>query len=265
MYNTNSYVPILTADGSMTLLDQQNDLHFRSLRGARSESEYVFFESSRLQAQSFPWTVLELGLGTGLNFLVTATHALQQQHHHPAAALVYHVVEANPLPLDAFEALGHATRFAEPLYTLLYQALSQTRPGQVTEVHTGPIRLFLYHGRWQETALPESLAVHSIYHDPFGPKDNPDCGTADCFRWSGRHLRDEGRLVTYAANTPLRRAMVEAGLYIAAQRGSQLKREMTVASPRLETLKGYDGVEVLRKQTYYLACLERRPRREDLL
>ncbi len=264
MYNTNSYVPIQTADGSMTLLDQHNDLHFRSLRGARSESEYVFFESSRLQAQAFPWTVLELGLGTGLNFLVTATHALQHQQHNPSAALNYHVVEAHPLPLSAFDALGHTSRFAEPLCTLLYEALSQTQPGHMTEVCMGAIRLCLYHGRWQDTVLPDSLAVHSIYHDPFGPKDNPDCWTVDCFRWSGAHLLPEGRLVTYAANTPLRRAMVEAGLYIASQQGSQLKREMTVASPRLDTLKGHEGVEILRKKTYYLNCLERRPRREDL-
>lgn len=257
----------------MTLLDQNNDLHFRSLRGARSESQYVFFESSHLQAQAGPWKVLELGLGTGLNFLVTASHALDKQQ-----GLEYHVVEANPLPLEAFDALEHSSRFAAPLCVLLRQALeqvhaqqpkSQPKPqpqtGSVSHAHHEGIHVYVYHGRWQDTPLPPSLQVHAIYHDPFGPKDNPDCWTRDCFAWSGRHLLPEGRLVTYAANTPLRRAMVEAGLYIAAQRGSQLKREMTVASPSLHTLKGFENVRILRNRTYYTHCLERRPAREELV
>ena len=126
------------------------------------------------------------------------------------------------------------------------------------------IRLTLYHGRWQETVLPADLTVHSIYHDPFGPKDNPDCWTEACFLWSGRHLLPQGRLVTYAANTALRREMVKAGLFIGSRRGSQLKREMTMAARTLEALKGDPSIEIQRKKTYYLERLADRPSRESL-
>lgn len=264
MYNTRNYVPITTADGSMTLLDQDSELHFRSLRGARSESEYVFFDSSRLNTQPFPWRVLELGLGTGLNFLVTAQHHLRHQKENPGARLEYHVVEASPLPIRALKALQHESQFAAELCALLSESVSHSQMGQVSQVHKSGISIFLYHDFWQNVKLPESLQVQAIYHDPFGPKDNPDCWTVECFQWSGKHLSEKGRLVTYAANTPLRRAMVEAGLFIGSQKGSQQKREMTVAASQLSALKGLHNLEILRKKTYYLSCLDRRPSKADI-
>lgn len=263
----NSYIPIATADGSMTLLNHENLLHFRSLRGARSESEYVFFESSGLQHQTSPWRVLELGLGTGLNFLVTAQHALNAN-----IALDYHVVEADPIPATLLKQLKYPQLFAPELCELLYRATEASTVKATSPKSPLPqsfqnknIRLTLYTGRWQDTLLPEDLRVYSIYHDPFGPKDNPDCWTEACFLWSSKHLLPEGRLATYAANTALRREMVNAGLFIASRRGSQLKREMSLAAHSLAALKGDPTIEIQRKKTYYLERLSHRPSREALL
>lgn len=262
MYNNNSYVPISTADGSMTLFNHENCLHFRSLRGARSESEYIFFESSGIQKQPSPWRILELGLGTGLNFLVTA-----QQARDANITLDYHVVESSPITANLLKQLDHTRFFAPELCELLYQAVETalSQPALSQQFQNGNIRLTLYHGLWQNTVLPESLRVHSIYHDPFGPKDNPDCWTEACFLWSSKHLLPEGRLATYAANTALRREMVNAGLFVASRRGSQLKREMTLAACSLAALKGDTSIEIQRKKTYYLERLNARPSREALL
>lgn len=268
MYNNKSYVPISTADGSMTLFDHETTLHFRSLRGARSESEYVFLESSGLQHQSSPWRVLELGLGTGLNFLVTAQLALTS-----AVALDYHVVEADFLSANLLRQLNYHALFSPELCELLYRAVETVaasttddiRDASPQQFQAANISLTLYPGRWQDTVLPSSLSVHTVYHDPFGPKDNPDCWSEACFLWSGKHLLPEGRLVTYAANTALRREMVKAGLFIASRRGSQLKREMSMAAPTLAALKGDTSIEIQRKKTYYRDCLEARPSREALL
>ncbi len=248
------YVPITTADGSLTFLNNENHLHFRSLRGARGESEYVFYKSSALETQPSPWRVLELGLGTGLNFLTTARHAVLE-----GKSLEYHVVEQEPLPVEHLQALLHREHFLETLCELLEQGIQQAGTGvryRYENLRTGEISLTVYPSRWQDIALPDDLRVHAVYHDPFGPKDNPDCWTQECFQWSGQHLMSEGRLVTYAANTPLRRAMVDAGLYIGNLPGAHNKREMTVAAP---TLSALEGVEILRKKTYYINALERRP------
>lgn len=235
-------VPVQTGDGTRTLFCTERQLHFRSLQGAGSESSYVFLESSRLLSQPDP-AVLELGLGTALNFLTTATAVL---HNLKPISLDYHVVELQPLSGAIFEALNYTTHFPAELVNGVLQLLEQVRHEPVTFVHPR-IRLTLYPGAWSQTVLPAELQVDAIYHDPFGPKDNPECWTPACFTWSGRHLRPTGRLVTYAAATSVRKALVAAGLMVASLPGSGRKREMTVAAP---TAAALEGTQVLKQSRY---------------
>lgn len=221
-------VPVKTGDGSHTLFDTEKNLYFRSLQGARSESDYVFFSSSRLSDQPAPRAVLELGLGTALNFLYTADRLLLDK---AGETLDYYVVEAAPLSREAFTVLQHRQWLQEPaLAELVENVLGELAAAPESHQNLGPIRLHAYKSRWQDLDLPPELEVQAIYHDPFGPKDNPECWQRDCFRWSGRHLSPTGRLVTYAASTQMRRELVAAGLCIASLPGSGRKREMTVAA-----------------------------------
>lgn len=217
-------VPVQTGDGTRTLFCTDRQLHFRSLQGAGSESSYVFLESSRVLQQTYP-VVLELGLGTALNFLTTASACLAQTE---IQSLDYHVVELSPLDPPIFEALRYKTHFPEPLVDLVLQLL-QTVQTEALTLEYQKIRLTLYPQDWVNTVLPE-LQIDAIYHDPFGPKDNPACWTAACFAWSSRQLKPQGRLVTYAAATAVRRALCAAGLMVARLPGSGRKREMTVAA-----------------------------------
>lgn len=67
--------PLETSDGSRTLHSDRYAQTYRSLHGALTESRHVFLEGSgvaeRLRAGRST-AVLEVGFGTGLNFLVTA-------------------------------------------------------------------------------------------------------------------------------------------------------------------------------------------------
>ncbi|HEY9839949.1 MAG: tRNA (5-methylaminomethyl-2-thiouridine)(34)-methyltransferase MnmD [Candidatus Sericytochromatia bacterium] len=236
-------VVIETGDGSHTLFDTAKNIYYRSLQGARSEADQVFVGASGIADRPSPWWVLELGLGTGLNFLATAEAALR----HPAAPqLVYTAVEAAPLTPEILTSLPHERGLKHPwLKQLLNEALDAAQQHAVTTVSHGPISLILYAGRWQETVLPASLSVDAIYHDPFGPGNNPEAWTADCFAWSASHLDPAGLLVTYGAATQVRRAMVTAGLSIGALPGPGTKREMTVAAKdpaALAAARSFDGV-----------------------
>lgn len=230
---------IQTGDGSRTLFDTEKNIHFRSLQGARTEADSVFVAASRISApddHKTPWRVLELGFGTALNFLATAETLLRAFPEH---RLEYTVVEAEPLSPEVFRSLKHELGLKHPwLNELVAEALTRICDPQTTQqtsqqvtVSQANIRLNLYHGLWQQTVLPPDLKVDAIYHDPFGPKDNPDGWTAECFAWSSRHLVPAGRLVTYGAATAVRRAMVASGLIVASLPGTGSKREMTVASP----------------------------------
>ena len=88
--------------------------------------------------------------------------------------------------------------------------------------------LTLHKTHW-ENIPHDKYAADAIYHDPFGPRENPEAWSERCFAWQKSHLKDTGRLVTYAAASHVRRAMQTSGLVVA---GTDFggKREMTVAA-----------------------------------
>jgi len=232
-------VPIQTGDGSYTFYNVTENIYFRSLQGARSEAGYVFLEGSRLPERQGDWAVLELGLGPGMNFLVTAQAFLDRA---TGGTLCYHVVENAPLSPAKLGELAYLNWFKyPPIYALLQEALSQAE-----QPPFGPIRLcwqqvelVLYPCAWQAANLPEALSFDAIYHDPFGPAANPESWGEPCFAWERAHLSDSGLITTYGASTPMRKAMAQAGLYLASRKGSGNKREMTLAAKNPEALSGY--------------------------
>jgi tRNA 5-methylaminomethyl-2-thiouridine biosynthesis bifunctional protein len=245
-------VPIQTGDGSYTFYNVTENIYFRSLQGARSEALYVFVAGARLPERGGDWSVLELGLGPGMNFLVTAQAFLARPE---AGTLRYHVVENAPLAPEKLGQLAYLNWFKyPPVYELLQEALSQavqavTVP-HVLESHMAPIQLrwqireqvielVLYPCAWELVLLPGELSFDAVYHDPFGPAANPECWGQPCFAWERAHLSETGLITTYGASTAMRKAMAQAGLYLASCKGSGNKREMTLAARNSEALSGY--------------------------
>lgn len=193
--------PFITADGSATYVHPQLGCSYRSLKGARSESWHVFVQPSGLlqQPPGRSWRVLELGFGTGLNYVLTRQAALEV-----GVRLDYSALEPAPL--------------AEPCW-----------------LWGSPPECLMVPQRWQECQLPEGC-YDCLYHDPFGPRHSPDCWTLECFQWARQRLRKGGRLLTYGASGQARRNMRAAGLMVGVYPGAPGKREMTVAALALEDL-----------------------------
>ena len=80
------------------------------------------------------------------------------------------------------------------------------------------------------------MRFDAYYHDPFAPDANPDCWTTDCFVWAKALMKPDAILATYGASSAARRAMRDAGLFVASLPGAPGKREMTIASPHREQL-----------------------------
>lgn len=205
---------VRTDDGSWTYLHPLHGASYRSLRGARSESVHVFLNGSGLAAvEEGQWRVLELGFGTGLNFAVTAEAA-----RRAGKRLYYEVFESDLFPPELWETSER------------WRALTPGEPQTVDSctLHLRPCR-------WQQ-AEPYIQAAHAYYHDPFGPKESPDCWGEEVFRWALQALADNGVLATYGASTAARRAMHQAGLAVAVAPGWGGKREMTLAARKAEAL-----------------------------
>ena len=213
-----------TADGSTTLKHLDLNVLYRSDQGALGESEHVFLAGTRLTQRHEPWRVLELGFGTGQNFLATAQAARTQGQN-----LHYVAIDAAPIPPEFVTSSSADAAFVQ---SLLARAREED---QTVSAERSGIYLTLHPYRWQDTPL--SLEpVHSIFHDPFAPDINPDCWTRAAFAWGFSNLRPDGLLATYSAAGRVRRAMRDAGYVVARAPGYGKKREMTLASPTEEAL-----------------------------
>src|SRR5690606_23119367 len=111
----NSPIFVETGDGSRTLYHRQIGEHYHSRHGAVQESRHVFLGMGliRFVALHQPETVsiLEIGFGTGLNFLLSADYCVTK-----SLGLDYTGVEAYPLPLATLSETGYEAHVSPTLW-----------------------------------------------------------------------------------------------------------------------------------------------------
>jgi tRNA U34 5-methylaminomethyl-2-thiouridine-forming methyltransferase MnmC len=216
-----------TGDGSPTLYVPALDEHYHSHHGAAQESRHVFIEAglAPLLAEGMGQTqalqVLEVGLGTGLNALLTLEAA------QAAGAYVhYQGFETLPLPAEAVAAL--ALQWTDN--PMLSQAF--------TELHAMPWGLPLKLGpkfllskiqrAIQSVALPAGR-YNLIYFDAFAPEKQPELWGEDIFYNLYLAAAPGAVLVSYCAQGQFRRNLRAAGWLTEKLPGPPGKREMTRA------------------------------------
>ena len=69
----------LTEDGTHTLYVGELDETYHSIRGAMQESKHVFINQGFHKVRKTPMRILEIGLGTGLNILLTLAESLRYE------------------------------------------------------------------------------------------------------------------------------------------------------------------------------------------
>ncbi len=197
---------ILTADGSPTLCDIDSGLTYRSIKGAKTESEHVFINGTNLAQTIGAWSIWELGLGPGTNFKNARSAAPDN--------LFYCAVETSPVP-------------AELCFDPMVAQISRMQ-GRIREVTDAGVTLRVIVDDWRNVS--EVTLSDAVFHDPFGPQDNPECWTESCFRWQGQRLKQSGCLATFSSAGHVRRAMIAAGLSPRKVTGPPGKRHVTVAT-----------------------------------
>lgn len=222
---------IRTADESETLRDTVLDVTYRSIYGARTESEHVFVRP----AMAVPATerrIFEFGLGTGCN--------LEQTLAAWDGPLVYWAVDWSPLPAEYFDPQSASG-------ALIRAALENIGNNTVVEVSRNNVTFILEVCPCLGSTCPEDFAAHAIFHDPFGPDANPEGWSEATFAWEAARLAPKGILATYSAAGKVRRAMAAAGLTVATRPGPGHKREVTVAARLPEALSVIPDAKILGK------------------
>ena len=217
---------IITGDGSHTLFSGELDETYHSKHGAIRESMHVFIRNGFRHYLSISGKnnlrVFELGLGTGLNALLTAMEAGKFR-----CPVWYEAVEPYPLGPDIYRKLNF-TDFLPPTEP----------PGLLLKIHesgwegaeplTGKYTQKKARIRFEDYET-DNKNFDIIYYDAFAPGKQPEIWAPGLIRKAHDMLLPGGILVTYCAQGNFKRNLREAGFRIESLTGPPGKKEMVRA------------------------------------
>lgn len=220
-----------TDDGSHTLYSGRFSQHYHNPNGAVAESRHVFFEHSglieALQGDT-PITILEIGLGTGLNLLLLMDYMLR---FDSKMQITYHSIEAWPISPKTAASLNYEKHIEHAQLTdKLPHIFESVEKGVNTGQLLPNLEAHIFYGLFDDYN-PGDLQADFIFHDAFSPGVNPELWTGQVFRQLRKWSHPNAVLTTYCAASKAKGAMAWAGWKVAKAAGALGKREMTVASP----------------------------------
>ena len=198
-----------TADGSFTLFIPEVEETYHSTHGAVQESMHVFIENGLKACDKEEIRILEVGLGTGLNAMLTLQHATKKIHYcalepYPLSKEILEELSASRT--DQFEMKFHTSNVGE--WISLQENFSFVR------VEVG----------LEEFSSEEKFDV--IYYDAFGPRVEPGLWTLERMQQCFNLLNEGGIFVTYCAKGEVRRNLQAVGFVVERLAGPPGKREM---------------------------------------
>lgn len=213
--------PERTRDGSLTLRSASHNAQYHSRHGAVQESTHVFIKAGLEAVGKDTVDVLEVGLGTGLNLLLTWIRCLEGK-----LQVRYTAMEPHPVSVDQLGTLRHCEDLAWPGLHEPFLERMQDRSG---EWHKAMGGLTFRQLATSVQAFDEANAYDVIYFDAFEPLVQPELWTEEVFQRMHAALRPGGILVTYCAKGDVRRAMKAVGFKLDRLDGPPGKREMVRA------------------------------------
>lgn len=212
---------VQTADGSNTIYNPQVGENYHSRNGALQESQHVFLQSGLqyfLETNSTQQvSILEVGFGTGLNFLLTADFCIGQKIN-----LEYTGIEAYPLSHEMISNTGYGQYtspevWAEFIASYPSALRSSTKLNQYCQLQIANCQLL----NFQSTAQ-----FDVIYFDAFAAINQPEMWNEEAIGHTVKFLKPSGVFVTYAITGNLKRMLKGLGLQIQKIPGAAGKREM---------------------------------------
>lgn len=163
--------------------------------------------------------ILEIGLGTGLNCVLTAAY-------RDGISLRYTALEPDPLPDEVLTQLDYgktlsasSIRLFRALHKGPWEEGFELEPGMIVTKHRQSVQTFY-------SPQPYDL----VYFDAFSPAVQPDMWTESVFAGIFHCCAPEAVLVTYSSRGSVRRALAAAGFLVEKLPGPPGKHEIVRAS-----------------------------------
>ena len=216
---------IQTADGSNTIFNSEIGENYHSKHGALQESQHVFLKSGLHYflsvKEASQVSILEVGLGTGLNFLLSADFCMQQQ-----IKLDYVGIEAFPLNTELIRQTGYDHYISKSLWEN-FQGMYPSAINHKIKIN-GFCELELVHRELLNFESPQLFDV--IYFDAFAAVHQPEMWGEEAIAHTVSFLKTGGAFVTYAITGNLKRQLKALGFTVEKAPGAPGKREMLRAT-----------------------------------
>jgi tRNA U34 5-methylaminomethyl-2-thiouridine-forming methyltransferase MnmC len=208
---------ITTSDGSHTIYVPELNEHYHSIHGAVQESNFIFIRSGFDMVSANPLNIFEVGFGTGLNALLTASKTISGKR-----MVNYTAIEKYPLEETIVRSLNHhlfAGESGKELYNLIHSSPWEQLVSISENFNLRKIRNDI-------TLWPPSGRYNLIYFDAFGPDKQPEMWTTEVFSSISSITEKEGILVTYSAKGEVKRNLKACGFEVALLPGPPGKRQI---------------------------------------
>jgi tRNA U34 5-methylaminomethyl-2-thiouridine-forming methyltransferase MnmC len=211
-----------TADGSMTIYLPEMDEHYHSYHGALQEAMHVFIGNGIHRfSKKDTISVFELGLGTGLNALLTAIWANENNQK-----VIYFGLEAFPVEVEMNLQMNYQNLISNNLATNYFTKIIEAE-WEKSIMISDKFQIQKVEETIQNLSITNQFDV--VFFDAFGPRAQEEMWEFNVIEKTVQLLNSGGLFVTYCAKGQLKRDLKALGLKVEALPGPPGKREMTIA------------------------------------
>jgi tRNA U34 5-methylaminomethyl-2-thiouridine-forming methyltransferase MnmC len=219
---------VKTGDGSNTIFNSEVGENYHSKHGALQESRHVFLKSGLEyfleHHESKVVSILEVGFGTGLNFLLSANYCIENQ-----IIIDYTGIEAYPLSEEMITATGYNKYVSKELWKDFTVEHSKSLDGPIQL--NAFCQLHISHCKLNDFQSDKQFNI--IYFDAFAAAYQPEMWDEQSITHTIKFLKPGGVFVTYAITGNLKRTIKALGLKVEKAPGAPGKREMLRATADL--------------------------------
>jgi tRNA U34 5-methylaminomethyl-2-thiouridine-forming methyltransferase MnmC len=215
-----------TADGSNTLYNETIGEHYHSKHGALQESKHVFIKAGLeyVTEQKKEISILEVGFGTGLNYILTLDFCLQNKIN-----LNYTSLEAFPLKKDVILETGYKNFVSQLTWDIFFSNYEQALNNKVEIDNL--VSLEIPHQKLETYQTEQKYDL--VYYDAFSVQHQPEMWSDEIIAHTCSFIKPGGTFVTYAITGKLKRALKSNNFKIEKLPGAPGKREMLRATKNI--------------------------------
>lgn len=214
---------ITTEDGSHSLYHEGLKETYHSFHGALQESVHVFIEKGLRfwrNKSGLPKEVdvFEVGFGTGLNALLAAQFAVENE-----VKITFTTLEPFPLDQEIIEQLNYAKLIGEEKLKTVFDDLHRCQWDKPVEINP----FFTIHkvnSKLEDFQTDQRFDV--VFFDAFAPSKQSELWEVDLLQKCFDLLRSGGVFTTYSAKGQLKRDLKTVGFEVETLPGPPGKKEM---------------------------------------